>query len=101
MLTLTLDYSPGDPFSIGATTVTYTATDASGLTTTCSFAVTVVGKNNLRIKVTRVLELKVKLSLVDHSIPEYVLIYVFISFICANYDVKSMLVIQVKAAYVV
>ena len=47
VFTLTSDYSPGDSFAIGATTVTYTATDASGLTATCSFAVTVVGKNKL------------------------------------------------------
>lgn len=34
--------SPGDTFSKGTTVVTYTATDASGNTATCSFDVTVV-----------------------------------------------------------
>ena len=42
-VTLTSDYSPGDWFPIGTTTVTYTAVDASGNTETCSFNVTVVG----------------------------------------------------------
>src|SRR5690606_37230578 len=32
----------GDSFSLGTTTVTYTATDANGKTATCSFDVTVV-----------------------------------------------------------
>lgn len=35
-------HSPGESFPLGATTVTYTATDSSGNTATCSFAVTVV-----------------------------------------------------------
>lgn len=34
-------HQPGDEFPIGATTVLYTATDASGNTTQCSFVVTV------------------------------------------------------------
>lgn len=38
---LTSDYD-GDPFPIGTTTVTYTATDEGGNTATCSFDVTVV-----------------------------------------------------------
>ena len=47
MVTLTSDYNPGDSFAIGTTVVTYTATDASGNTATCSFNVTVVGKYEL------------------------------------------------------
>lgn len=33
------DFAPGDPFSIGVTTVTYEASDASGNISTCSFTV--------------------------------------------------------------
>ena len=40
-VTLTSDYSPGDTFPLGSTTVTYTATDAAGNTTTCTFDVIV------------------------------------------------------------
>ena len=43
MVTLTSDYNPGDWFAIGTTTVTYTATDASGNTAMCSFNVTILG----------------------------------------------------------
>ena len=43
-VTLTSDYSPGDAFPIGTTTVTYTATDAYGNTATSSFDVVVTGK---------------------------------------------------------
>ena len=43
-VTLTSDYSPGDAFSIGTTTVTYTATDAFGNTATSSFNVVVIGE---------------------------------------------------------
>ena len=43
-VTLTSDYSPGDTFPIGTTTVTYTATDAYGNTATSSFDVIVTGK---------------------------------------------------------
>ncbi len=39
---LTSTHSPGSFFDVGTTTVTYTATDASSNTTTCSFDVTVV-----------------------------------------------------------
>jgi cephalosporin-C deacetylase len=35
------NYNSGDNFNLGATTVTYTATDAKGNKTTCSFTVTV------------------------------------------------------------
>ncbi len=38
---LTANILPGSTFLLGNTTVTYTATDASGLTATCSFVVTV------------------------------------------------------------
>src|SRR5262249_36538942 len=40
--TLTSDHNPGDTFPTGATLVTYTAKDATGNQTTCSFTVTVV-----------------------------------------------------------
>jgi large repetitive protein len=40
--TITSNKTPGSTFPKGATTVTYTATDASGNTATCSFTVTVV-----------------------------------------------------------
>ena len=43
-VTLTSDYSPGDVFLLGDTTVTYTATDAYGNTGTYSFNVEVTGK---------------------------------------------------------
>jgi sugar lactone lactonase YvrE len=39
---VTSDYHPGDTFPVGTTTVTYTATDASGNSSHCSFTVTVV-----------------------------------------------------------
>ena len=42
-VTLTSDYSPGDAFLIGNTTVTYTATDAYGNTATSAFNVVVTG----------------------------------------------------------
>lgn len=46
-VTLTSDYDSGYPFPIGATTVTYNATDSSGNTvSTCSFVVTVTGEIN-------------------------------------------------------
>jgi hypothetical protein len=40
-VTLTSNHAPGESFALGATTVTYTATDAAGLTTSRSFTVTV------------------------------------------------------------
>ena len=40
-MVLTSNYSPGDFFPVGNTTVTYTATDAGGLTDVCSFDVIV------------------------------------------------------------
>ena len=43
-VTLTSNYSPGDTFPIGTTTVTYTATDAYGNTANSSFDVVVTGK---------------------------------------------------------
>jgi gliding motility-associated-like protein len=39
---LTTTHAPGSTFPVGTTTVTYTATDVSGNTATCSFDVTVV-----------------------------------------------------------
>ena len=39
---LTSDFNSGDVFSIGATTVTYTATDLASNSVTCSFIITVV-----------------------------------------------------------
>ena len=52
-VTLTSDYSPGDTFAIGNTTVTYTATDAYGNRATSAFNVVVMGMkaNNLTEKV--------------------------------------------------
>lgn len=44
--TMTASHVPGDVFPIGVTTVTYTATDDSGNTSTCSFNVTVVDNTN-------------------------------------------------------
>lgn len=44
--TLTSTHNPGDTFPLGTTTVTYTATDAAGNTSTCSFDVTVVDNQN-------------------------------------------------------
>ena len=43
-VTLTSDYSPGDVFLLGNTTVTYTATDVYGNTGSYSFNVEVTGK---------------------------------------------------------
>ncbi len=40
-VTVTSTHNPGDVFSVGTTTVTYTATDANGRITICSFVVTV------------------------------------------------------------
>ena len=40
-VSFTSTHSPGDVFALGTTTVTYTATDASGNAVTCSFTVTV------------------------------------------------------------
>ena len=45
-VTLTSDYSPGDTFPIGTTTVTYTATDSYGNIATSTFDVVVTGKYN-------------------------------------------------------
>ncbi|WP_373057481.1 HYR domain-containing protein [Zunongwangia sp. H14] len=39
---LTAGFAPGEVFPVGKTTVTYTATDANGNTTTCSFIVNVI-----------------------------------------------------------
>ena len=41
-ITPTADFSPGDAFPVGTTTVTYTARDVSGNESTCFFEVTVV-----------------------------------------------------------
>ena len=40
---LTSTHDSGGTFPIGATTVTYTATDAAGNEATCSFVITVTG----------------------------------------------------------
>lgn len=42
VVSFTSDYSPGDTFPAGATTVTYTATDAAGNVATADFKVTVM-----------------------------------------------------------
>ena len=42
-VTLISDYHPGDSFSFGTTTVTYTATDGAGNIAMCSFNITVSG----------------------------------------------------------
>lgn len=44
-VTLTSDYKPGDNFEVGTTTVTYTATDGAGNTSTCQFNVIVEGES--------------------------------------------------------
>ncbi|MEN8203729.1 MAG: gliding motility-associated C-terminal domain-containing protein, partial [Bacteroidota bacterium] len=46
---LTSSHNPGDVFAVGTTTVTYTATDASGLTDECSFDVIVVTADPIEI----------------------------------------------------
>ncbi|MBX7240958.1 MAG: HYR domain-containing protein [Bacteroidia bacterium] len=43
---LSSTHNPGDFFALGSTTVTYTATDASGNTATCSFSVTISDNEN-------------------------------------------------------
>ncbi|EMQ94286.1 hypothetical protein D778_00848 [Xanthomarina gelatinilytica] len=43
---VTSSHNPGDTFPIGTTTVTYTITDAAGLTASCSFDVTVNDTEN-------------------------------------------------------
>ncbi len=43
-VTLTSNYSPGAVLPVGQTVITYTATDAAGNSTSCSFTVTVVDK---------------------------------------------------------
>ena len=43
-VTLTSDYTPGDTFPIGTTTVTYKATDTNGNVGTSTFTVVVTGK---------------------------------------------------------
>ena len=48
-VTLTSNYSPGDTFPIGTTTVTYTATDTNGNIGTSTFNVVVTGKYILYI----------------------------------------------------
>ena len=100
MVTLASDYSPRDSFAIGTTTVTYTATDASGNTATCSFNVTVVGEYKVTSeKNTPVLERTFLISLLDHSILRDMLGHFF--FVCAIYNAKSQLVSQITAASVV
>ena len=43
-VSLTSDYSSGDTFFIGGTSVTYTATDPSGNIAICSFTIGITGK---------------------------------------------------------
>lgn len=43
-LTVSSTHSSGDTFTLGATNVTYTATDYNGQTAECSFTVTVNGE---------------------------------------------------------
>ena len=45
VVTLTSTYNPGDTFSLGATTVTYTAVDAAANLVTDSFIVSITGKH--------------------------------------------------------
>jgi len=49
LTTLTGDYAPGDVFSIGVTTVTYTGTDSGGNVFECSFDVTVIGDSETAV----------------------------------------------------
>ena len=42
-MTLTSDFSSGDTFPIGGTSITYTATDPSGNTATFSFTIRITG----------------------------------------------------------
>ncbi|WP_242132744.1 HYR domain-containing protein, partial [Aestuariivivens marinum] len=42
----TSTHSPGDTFPLGTTTVTYTATDAGGNTSSCSFDITITDDDN-------------------------------------------------------
>ena len=44
-VTLTSSHNPGDTFSLGVTTVTYTAVDAASNMVTDSFMVTITGKH--------------------------------------------------------
>ena len=46
VVSFTSNHNSGAAFPIGTTVVTYTATDAAGLTSTCSFNVTVVDNEN-------------------------------------------------------
>ena len=43
-VTLDVTMGPGSLFSLGVTVVTYTATDAAGLVSTCEFSVTILGE---------------------------------------------------------
>lgn len=47
--TLTSTHNPGNTFALGTTTVTYTAEDTTGNTSTCSFTVTVQDNENPQI----------------------------------------------------
>jgi len=51
MQSFTSTHSPGDTFGQGTTTVTYTAQDIHGNTSTCSFDVTVTGANDLVVDI--------------------------------------------------
>jgi gliding motility-associated-like protein len=45
-VTVTGDHNPGDVFPVGSTTVTYTAADISGNTSSCEFRVTVLSNDS-------------------------------------------------------
>ena len=47
VVTMTSSHNPGDTFSLGVTTVTYTAIDSSSNLMTYPFTVTIEGKDNL------------------------------------------------------
>lgn len=66
-INLSSTHSSGDVFSVGLTTVTYTATDASGNTSTCSFTVTV--NDNTAPVITRPADITVQCgSSIDPSV---------------------------------
>ncbi|XP_038074659.1 mucin-3A-like isoform X2 [Patiria miniata] len=48
-VTLDVTTEPGSPFSLGVSVVTYTATDAAGLVSTCDFSVTILDLENPHI----------------------------------------------------
>ncbi len=69
-VTLTSTHNPGDTFSIGTTTVTYTATDPNGNEATASFTVTVTGKIRSRCNVSAS---EVKIYQIDQPVIQFTL----------------------------